>query len=79
MQYEQKNICFILFEDNKVFIYNYVSRIILCIYQPPILSQDHAVKLTIHDSAHYFATCTRSGQIIVWEITAAALDAISHS
>jgi hypothetical protein len=79
VHFEQKNICFVLLEDSKVFIYNYVSHLVLCIYQPPILSHDHAITLTLHGSANYFATCTRAGQIIFWELTPSALSAIARS
>lgn len=56
IHFEQKNISFILFEDNKVFIFNYVSKNVICIYQPPILGHDHAVGFALHCSARYFAS-----------------------
>lgn len=51
-----KNICLALIEDSKVFVYNYLSRQVIIIYQPATLSHDFAVMLTMHVSRNFFAT-----------------------
>jgi WD40 repeat protein len=74
--YDSKNICFILLEDSKVFIYNYLVKQVIAIYQPPILSHDFAVCMDIHCSGNYLATCTKSGQIFFWELNKMTFEAI---
>ena len=68
-----------MFEDSKVFVFNFLSRQLVCVYQPPILNHDQAVKLTIHDTGKYFATASRTGQITFWELNDKALESIQKS
>ena len=66
--YSQRNICFVMFEDCKIFVFNYVSKQTVAIYQPPVLSVDHAVGFTLHQSGNFFATASRAGLIVFWEL-----------
>lgn len=68
-----------MFEDCKVFVFNYLSRQIVCVYKPPILNHDQAICLTIHDSGKYFATASRTGQITFWELSEKAFESIEKS
>lgn len=62
-----------------MFVFNYLSKQKICIFQPPILSHDFAVCMTVHPSGNEIATCTKSGQIFFWELNKNALDAIERS
>lgn len=54
--FNEKNICLALIEDSKVFIYNYLIKQVIIVYQPATLSHDFAVMLAMHHSQNYFAT-----------------------
>jgi WD40 repeat protein len=77
--YNRKNICFLLLEDSKVFIYNYLSKQVVAIFQPPVLSHDFAICFTLHHSGLNIATASKSGQIFFWELNTPVLEAIERS
>ena len=60
-------------------LFNYKSRTVVAIFQPPMLSHDVAVSLTIHPAGFLFATASRSGQIVVWTVEEGAIEAIRKS
>lgn len=74
-----RNICFILVQDSKVFVYNFLSKLVLAVFQPPVLSHDFAICLALHMSATCLATASKSGQIFFWELGKSVMDAVERS
>jgi hypothetical protein len=63
-----QNICFILLEDSKVFLFNYRSRMLVAVFHPPMLGHDLALSLALHPSDLAFATGSQSGQVVFWQV-----------
>jgi WD40 repeat protein len=79
MHYSQRNICFVVFEDCKIFIFNYLSKQIVGIYKAPVMSHDTTIGFALHCSGNYFATASKCGQITFWHLDEKALAAIERS